>query len=264
MDSDSKRWKGYCLLLLPLLLYGLSGCAAPVNINATTPRELSNSAKGSDNRPTTSVSRDRAENFFDPLSSPENDVLHFQPGDVVVLKIVGESWGGSYKIPPSGIIDLQFIGPYKISGKSTTRVRSELMNRLSPEYYVTPDIMVNFDDVSKTRVLVLGEVQKPSHVAVRRGGGVMDALAEAGSLTQYSRRTEMFVFRNLAGDTSIYRVNYEEYARGALDHNLPLKEGDLVYVHTNFWPHFDRLRDVLQPLGFGINTLATLRFIQDL
>ncbi|MFB6346084.1 MAG: polysaccharide biosynthesis/export family protein [bacterium] len=202
--------------------------------------------------------------FFDRLPSPRRQALHFQPDDKIQLEIPGENWGGTFRIPPSGVIDLRFVGPYRIAGKTPHQVKTELLNRLQPDYFLNPNLNVNFKSISKTDVLVLGEVKKPSRVSVPRGQGVMDALAEAGSLTQYSKRTRMYVFRNLAGDTSIYKIDYEEYAKGNLTHNLVLKDGDLVYVRTNFWPHFDRLEDVLRPLGFTVNTLATLRFLGNL
>lgn len=249
------------LLLIPSVLVLLGGCAATNTIPSTTPDNRQAESRGT---ATGNGSDTGTQDFFDPIPNPSSASLYFQPGDVIQFRISGREWGGKYKIPPSGVIDLEFIGPYQIASKTAEQVREELHDRLTPNYFIDPHLQVNFEKISETRILVLGEVQKPDHVLIKRGEGIMDALAEVGSLTQYSHRTDMYVFRNADGDTSIYRVNYEEYARGDIEHNLVLRNGDLVYVQTNFWPHFDRLKDVLQPLGFGVNTLATLRFIEDL
>jgi protein involved in polysaccharide export with SLBB domain len=134
---------------------------------------------------------------------------------------------------------------------------------LHPEYFIDPDIIVNFKKITPNRVLVMGQVGKPDHVKVDRGEGIMDALVEAGYLTRNSVRTQMYVFREDDGETHVYHANYEKYARGNLRQNIPLQNGDLVYVRTHFWPHFDRLQDVLETIGFGAGTADTIRDAQN-
>lgn len=246
------------LIVIVTTLFLVGGCAGTY-IPATSPDEIQESSSGSQASETTATTQD---DFFDSIPDSSDVALYIQSGDIIEFKVPGEGWGDKYKIPPSGVIDLQYVGPYQIKGKTLQQVRDEIHDRLSPKYFIQPNLQVNFHKISKTRVLVLGEVQDPNHVLIKRGEGVMDALAEAGSLTQYSERTNMYVFRNIRGDTSVYRINYEDYALGAMDQNLSLRDGDLVYVHTNFWPHFDRLEDLLRPLGFGVNTLATIRLIE--
>lgn len=259
------------LLISGLSVFLLTVTAGCVSLNPEGPK------KRSDNAPRTNVSarstssgtaprssstsRTRSSGeIFDPLPEPSDTTnIRVKPGDVLSISVNDEDWGENLRIPPSGILDFRFIGPVRLMGLTLVEIEDQLRQQLHPDYLINPQITVNFEKISPVRVLVMGQVGRPSHVEIDRGEGIMDALVEANSLTRNSVRTKMYVFRKTNQDTAVYRVNYEKYARGDLRQNIPLRDGDLVYVRTHFWPHFDRLQDVLQTVGFAAGTAGRVQ-----
>lgn len=252
------EWKSTLSGVLVLLSLLTLGCASRQADNSPT--------RGtSANRTNVSGEAEPAESssIFDPLPESQDQLLRIKPNDVIQVTLSGEEWGGTFKVPSSGTIQLQYIGSVTVEGLTINELEQKLRNELSPDYFLQPHITANFKQIAPVRVLVMGSVGSPSHVQLRRNDGVMDALVEAGYLTRNSQRTNMYIFRKNGDDTAVYNANYEKYARGDLRQNVPLKEGDLVYVRTNFWPHFDTLQHYLQAIGFAAGTARNVRQTED-
>lgn len=182
-------------------------------------------------------------------------------GDVLTVKIMNENWGGKYTVPPSGYLDFPFAGTLYVVGMTREDLKRALRRKLVPEYFHDPHLQINYEAFGKIRVLVLGAVGKPSHVQVEPGDGVMDALLQAGSMTDYSVRTKLYLFRRENGDTAVHFANYSQYVKGDLSQNIAVHNNDVLYVRTQFWPHFDTLQSVLRPLGFAAITAVRLQEI---
>ncbi|MFB6355197.1 MAG: polysaccharide biosynthesis/export family protein, partial [bacterium] len=186
----------------------------------------------------------------DAPEQPDTQFITIRPGDVIEVVLAEQEWGGEFTVPPSGNIDFRFAGTVNVTGKTTNELAELLKDKLKPGYFTNPDLRINFKSFGKNKILVVGAVGSPKHVKLERGEGVMDALVRAGSLTKNSQRIKIYVFRKTGNDSDVYYVNYEKYVKGDLSQNITLRDGDLVYVRTNFWPHFDTLDQLLKTVGF--------------
>lgn len=251
-------------------------CLVLATVLLTVPAEASEPTKISSPAPSPGAEDAQVENV-DPeeITEQPNDSASglnladtaqhgIRPGDVLTIQLIGEKWGGKYTVPPSGQVDFQFIGNVNLLGKTRSELNDTLIDRLEPDYFRDPDLQINFEKFGQISVLVLGAVGEPKHVKLPKNSGVIDAVVEAGNVTKNSERVKMYVFRkHLNGDTSVYFSNYEDYVEGHLEENVPLRENDVVYVRTNFWPHFDTLDEVIHTLGFGLNAIDTLQDINN-
>ena len=240
------------LLLLGVLLFGCASRRNQANSSGPTP-------PGNQGADSGDAESNQTSSIFNSLPDSSKQTLRIKPNDVISINLAGEDWGGSFTVPSTGTIQLQYIGSVDVKGLTINELEAKLRNKLTPDYFLQPDITANFQKIAPVRVLVMGSVGQPSHVDIRRDEGVMDALVEAGYLTRNSERTKMYIFRKDGDDTAVYHANYERYARGDLRQNVPLKEDDLVYVRTNFWPHFDTLQHYLQAIGFAAGTARNVR-----
>lgn len=254
MDHETLRIQNTGLLT-PLVIMVMLALTTGI-ATAKQPERATPIQSPSDNK------QSRAPLKHDTAVRPDTAENHIYPGDVIDINLIGEDWGGEYTVPPSGNIDLKFIDSINVLRKTPSELNNLLVNRLKPDYYRDPDIQVNFKSFGEIRVMVLGAVGEPKHVNLQRNDGIINAIVEASALTQNSQRIKMYVFRqHLNGDTSVYFSDYERYVKGDLSQNVPLRDNDVVYVRTNFWPHFDTLNEVLRTLGFTVNTVDD---VQDL
>ncbi len=80
------------------------------------------------------------------------------------------------------------------------------------------------------RITVTGEVQQPGVYEVDEGGGVLEALARAGGVTELAKLRDAVIDRN----GSYIRVDlYEAMVRAKPEANLPLQGGDVLIIPRN-------------------------------
>lgn len=211
--------------------------------------------------PSPATDTDTADTSLSVTWPPERHRI--RSGDVLTVKILNEDWGGQYTVPPSGYVDFPFIGTTYVVGMTRDELKQTLREELTPEYFREPHLQINYEKFGTIRVLVLGAVGQPDHVQVQPGDGVMNALLQAGSLTDNSVRIKLYLFRNRGGDTEVHYANYERYVKGDLSQNIPVQNNDVLYVRTQFWPHFDTLESVLRPLGFTAITAVRLQDVAE-
>lgn len=141
--------------------------------------------------------------------------------------------------------------------------------KLPPDkrFYIKPGdyIYVPSEQSDRVEVTVLGAIGKPQKLEMVEGDGIMDALVKAGSLDNQGDRWKTYLFRkNENGDTTVKFASYSRYVQGDFSQNFELKDGDVIYVRTRFWPYFDTLQDVLQSIGYVTNPVFTVDRLQDL
>ena len=101
--------------------------------------------------------------------------------------------------------------------------------------YLQHGDIVNVRDLSQQKVFMLGEIQRPVPVTIRRGRlSLAAALGEAGGPRQAtSDPSRIFVVRNNAGKKpQIFRLNAESAAGMLLADQFEMEPQDVVFVDT--------------------------------
>jgi polysaccharide biosynthesis/export protein len=86
-------------------------------------------------------------------------------------------------------------------------------------------------DASKNRILVLGSVMHQGVVLLdKEHMMLLDALSEAGGLTDVAEMENVFIARQVNGEKQVHHVDLSKMQKGAFDADFQVQPGDLVYV----------------------------------
>lgn len=134
-----------------------------------------------------------------------------------------------YLVDNNGYIELPVIGTFKIGGLSRTEAMKKLKTILQERI---GDPIVNIR-IMNYKISVTGEVLKPgSYSIVSERITLPDALAMAGDLTIYGKRTNIAVIREIEGVKTINRVDITK-ADFINSEFYYLAQNDVVYVEPN-------------------------------
>jgi len=183
---------------------------------------------------------------LDSLVPPQQ---YIQVNDVLELKIGGEnektvqylnlysgvgagaaagSTGGGqqYQVDLDGNLDLPKLGKIKVKGFSKDQLRDTLY-RMYGEYLKEPLISVKF---STFKFSVLGEVRGPGNYSLTAEKvNLFEALAQAGEMTQYARRDNVKIIRDIGGKREIISIDFND--KTILNSpNYYLNRYDILYV----------------------------------
>ena len=153
-----------------------------------------------------------------------------QPGDHLVVTVRDqESLSGAVPVGDDGYAVLPIVGPLEAAGKTLNEFEQAVATRLH-KIVVSPNVRVVLAERRATVVSVLGEVRTPGQYELSTGGGVFEALARAGGLTEFADRDRIFLVRK--GDPPLrIRFDYQDLVCGeSRSHAVELRAGDRVIV----------------------------------
>ena len=135
----------------------------------------------------------------------------------------------TYIVDQNGDIQFPVLGRIHVAGMSTIELKDELEKRISKNVSnpVVRVQLVNF------RVNVLGEVKKPGAINVEKQRySVLDALADAGDLTEYGERDNVILIREEDGKKVFHRFDLNNSSMFSSPY-FYLKQNDVIYVEPN-------------------------------
>ncbi len=134
-----------------------------------------------------------------------------------------------YLVDKNGYIDYPVIGRIRVSGLTTSQLKTLLVEKLKP-YLNDPVVQVRFVNF---RISVFGEVNSPGNfVLPNERITILDAISGAGDLTPYGNRNNILIIREYDGRREYGRFDLQD--RSYL--NSPfyyLKQNDIIYVEPN-------------------------------
>jgi polysaccharide export outer membrane protein len=93
------------------------------------------------------------------------------------------------------------------------------------------DLSVIVHQVNSMMVYVIGRVNNPGRFPINSNVSVLQALAMAGGLNPFAKRSKIKIFRNQGGQTRIFDFDYDDVSKGeTLEQNIMLKRGDVIVV----------------------------------
>ena len=106
-------------------------------------------------------------------------------------------------------------------------------------------------------IMVLGEVEKPGPVMLKRGLNLVDAVMRAGGYTTDSNLEKVFIIRQDGDQGIIRKVDFKGMLeRGDFSRNYALKQDDIVYVAPSGMKKFNYLLEQIMP-SLQVLTMST-------
>lgn len=155
-----------------------------------------------------------------PLSNPAKQTELFKGGT---------PYQQTYMVNSKGEINMPELGPIHVAGKTVEQLQQ----------YLTEEISKTVDDplvivaLVNFHVAVGGEVKNPKSINVTRNRySVLDALAEAGDLTEYGERSNVLLVREENGERKFVHLNLNS-SETLTSPYFYLRQNDYIYVEPN-------------------------------
>jgi polysaccharide export outer membrane protein len=136
----------------------------------------------------------------------------------------------SVVVRPDGMITVPLIKETAVAGLTPRQAETLITDRLS-KYLNSPNVTVVVTASSSKKVYVIGAVRKEGPLPYTYRMTVMQALSEAGGLSEYAKRRKVYILRSEGGREYRLDFNYEEVLRGErMEQNIVLLPGDTVVI----------------------------------
>jgi polysaccharide biosynthesis/export protein len=133
-------------------------------------------------------------------------------------------------VRPDGKIGLPLLKEVEVIGLTTTEAEKLIGTRLS-KLIPEADVTVVVREIHSKKIYVVGAVKKEGPIAYTYRMTVMQALSEAGGLTDYAKRKKIYVLRAQNGKDYRLPFDYESVLRGErMELNIPLLPGDTLVI----------------------------------
>lgn len=137
-------------------------------------------------------------------------------------------------VRPDGMISVPLIGDVKAGEQTPLEVAAAVEEKLG-KYMRDPQATVIVTELRShefiSRVRVTGAVQQPVSLPFRQGMTVLDAVLEAGGLTEFASANRAKLYRRGKEGSKVMPVQLSQIlSKGDLDTNYYLVPGDIVSV----------------------------------
>lgn len=132
-------------------------------------------------------------------------------------------------VDPDGFVSLPLLGNVNVAGLSTDQLGTLLTGKYA-SYVVTPQVTVSVVDIRSRAVFVMGQVGKAGSYPLLAPTTVLQLIAQAGGLTPFAKRKNIYVLRASAGQSEKIPFNYVKVIHGDTRANIVLQPGDTVIV----------------------------------
>ncbi len=153
------------------------------------------------------------------------------PGDVLSIEVFGEKdLSGNVTVSQDGKIKNILLGDVGVEGLTTGQIEELLTKELGKEYLVDPKVTVSIQEYKSHKVYVLGDVEKPGTYALTTQSRLLDILLKAGGPTS-NAGDNVSILRREGGTLDHIKVDITRlFVDGDLSQNIPVKDGDIIYV----------------------------------
>jgi polysaccharide export outer membrane protein len=156
------------------------------------------------------------------------------PGDTLEI-FVWRQPELSVNVPvrPDGKISTPLVEDIVAVGKTPSQLSAEIETVLA-EYIRQPEVNVivqQFVGTFGAQIRVLGQAVQPSAIPYRERMTLMDAIIEAGGLTEFAAGNRSRVVRTIDGQSTEIRVRLDDLInKGQIAENIAMRPGDVVII----------------------------------
>jgi len=163
--------------------------------------------------------------------------------DVLAITLYDQQdLSGKYTVEADGTFTFPLIGRVTVGGLTMREVEQALRTELSKGFFKNPQVSVAVEQYRSQRVFVMGEVRTPGPYPLVGSMTLIEALARAGSTTEYAAGEALIVrsrdqqpsggpvLPERDGSASVIHVDVKALQMGRLSENAELRDGDTIFV----------------------------------
>ena len=135
-------------------------------------------------------------------------------------------------VRPDGRITMPLVNDVDAAGKTTQELRESIEQKLQP-FFRSPTVAVIVKEINSFKVYVLGEVNDQGVLQLTGPTNLLQAIARAGGLTEYSRQ-EVIIVRSSGESQQRIDVSLKRLLSGKpefLGDNVALAPNDILLVN---------------------------------
>ena len=137
-------------------------------------------------------------------------------------------------VRPDGMISVPLIGDVKAGGLTPEQVAKTIRERLAA-FIRDPSVTVIVTDLRSheylSRVRITGAVRSPRSMPFRQGMTVLDAVLEAGGVSDFASPNRTKLYRREKGKAQVFDIDLGDILnKGRLGTNVTLVPGDVITV----------------------------------
>jgi len=151
-------------------------------------------------------------------------------GDLLEIQVYGDEQSSSTgRVLDDGTLTMPLVGPVYVVGMRPEELATLLEKQLK-RFIAAPKVMVVLRE-SVVSVSVIGEVRHAQAVKLVAPATVLEALTEAGGLTEFADDSCIFVLRKQGEKTERIRFSYDALVQAEpAASSFQLKTGDVLVV----------------------------------
>ena len=163
--------------------------------------------------------------------------------DVLAITLFDQQdLSGKYTVETDGTFTFPLIGRVTVGGLTMREVEQTLRAELSKGFFKNPQVSVAVEQYRSQRVFVMGEVRTPGPYPLVGNMTMIEALARAGSTTEYAAGEALIVrsrderasggpvLPEQDSSASVIHVDVKALQMGRLSENAELRDGDTIFV----------------------------------
>ena len=175
------------------------------------------------------------------------------PGDVILVE--ADDFNSEVRLPADqiirsdGTIGLDQYGRLQVSGMNVAEIEAAVEQRLREQDGEDESVHVRLMEVENQAFYVVGEVKSPASFPLKGRETVLDAIMEAGGLTDRADRHNIILSRatDPTGCGTVLPICYRQIVQlGDSSTNYQIMPGDRVYV-----PSMSLTQELTRPLFPG-------------
>jgi polysaccharide export outer membrane protein len=153
------------------------------------------------------------------------------PDDILTIVFWREKeMSSDVAVRPDGKISLPLINDVQASGLTPEELRLKV-TEAAGKFVEDPAVTVVVKGINSRKVFITGQVGKPGPYALGGPTTVLQLIATAGGVSEYSKSEKIVVMRTENGKTVSHKFNYKDVTEGKnLQQNIDLKPGDTIIV----------------------------------
>jgi len=174
-----------------------------------------------------------------------------RPGDVLDLTFeLSPELNQQVSVQPDGFVTLKQAGDFHVSGESVPEFR-EAVKTAYTKFLHDPIITVELKDFEKPFFTAGGMVGHPGKYEMRGDVTLVEALAQAGGLTEESKHSQVLLFRRISQDWAQAKViDVKKMLNNkTLAEDIHLQPGDMIFVPQN---NVSKIRKFIPTAGLSM------------
>jgi polysaccharide biosynthesis/export protein len=176
------------------------------------------------------VTSDTAPDAFKNRNAPDDYVIG--AGDVLQIAVWREPDASvqSTVVRPDGKISMPLLKEVPVLGVTVVEAE-QLITRELAKFLTAPDVTVVVTGIHSKKIYITGAVKREGPIAYSYRMTVLQAISEAGGLTDYAKRKKIYVLHYENGRQFTFPFDYNAVLKGQrMELNIYLTPGDTLVV----------------------------------